>query len=192
VLVPPIRLRDAVFTYEDGTIRRVARSKNPTSLDRLADEEEFTHDVRATFHPHGKQLCASGCAVSNHPTRELTAPIYHALLEQYAREPLDGTSFALESLLYFGRQTRQFLASDGAGPLDGERAAFLCRELGRTHARLSIRVVDEAGDVRASLPPTRVPLDRRHVFEMDVRDVQPLVTSGTVKRVGLNHLWVRL
>jgi hypothetical protein len=37
-----------------------------------------------------------------------------------------------------------------------------------------------------------VPLDRRHVFKMDTKDLPPLITSGTVKRVGLHHLWTRL
>jgi len=37
-----------------------------------------------------------------------------------------------------------------------------------------------------------VPFDRRHVFEMKTNSLQPLVTSGTVKRVGLNHAWIRL
>jgi hypothetical protein len=46
--------------------------------------------------------------------------------------------------------------------------------------------------VRSWLDPTEVPFDRRHVFEMEASGVQPLVTSGTVKRVGLYHLWTRL
>jgi len=52
--------------------------------------------------------------------------------------------------------------------------------------------LDEAGEVRSWLPATRVPLDRRHEFDMEVHDVQRLITSGTVKRVGLDHLWTRL
>ena len=30
------------------------------------------------------------------------------------------------------------------------------------------------------------------LFEMDVQNLPSLVTSGTVKRVGLDHLWTRL
>ena len=44
----------------------------------------------------------------------------------------------------------------------------------------------------AELVRDAVPLDRRHEFDMQVNNVQPLITSGTVKRVGLYHLWNRL
>jgi len=58
--------------------------------------------------------------------------------------------------------------------------------------RISLRILDEAGRVRSRINGVRVPLDRRHVFEMENEGLQPLVTSGTVKRVGLDHLWTRL
>jgi hypothetical protein len=161
-------------------------------IDSLWPDDDFRSDDRAAFHPHGQRFCASGCTVSNHPTRELTKSLFRQLLAEYAQQPMDETSLALESLLYYGRQARQLIESEGVGPLDSERAAALRRELSRTHARISIRAVDERDAVRASLPPTRVPLDRRHVFRMDTNDLQPLVTSGTVKRVGLHHLWNRL
>ena len=101
-----------------------------------------------------------------------------------AAEPLDETGRAFETLLFYGRQARQLLESEGA--------AVLRRELARAHVRVSIRLTDERGVVRAELYPTRAPLDRRHVFEMKTHNVQPLVVSGTVKRVGLYHLWKRL
>ena len=152
----------------------------------------FGHDPRAMFHAHGEKVCASGCAVSNHPTDELTETRFHELIAQYAKEPMSEDSLALETLLYFGRQTIDMLDDLDVLPLDTVRARFLARELTITHAKVSIRVVDQHGDVRASLPPTAVPFDRRHVFDMDNHNVQPLVTSGTVKRVGLYHLWTRL
>lgn len=151
-----------------------------------------TTDHRAVFEPHGEQVCASGCAVSRHPTAELTQPILRQLLEQFADEPINENSQALETLLFYGRQTAEMLPRDGVASLDQQRVSFLRKELSRAHAIISIRVVDETGILRSSLPPTRVPLDRRHVFSMDVNNIQPLVTSGTVKRVGLYHLWTRL
>ena len=57
---------------------------------------------------------------------------------------------------------------------------------------MEVRVVDEHREIRCWLLPTSVPFDRRHVFELETANVQPLVVSGTVKRVGLNHLWTRL
>jgi len=162
----------------------------PSVLPKL--EGDFSSDERALFEPHGEQVCASGCAVSRHPTKELTKTVYRQLLGQFLREPISEDSHALESLLFYGRQTREMLSTVGIGPLDPQRAAVLQQELARTHAKISIRVVDENGVVRSSLPETSVSLDRRHVFSMNVNKVQPLVTSGTVKRVGLNHLWTRL
>jgi hypothetical protein len=168
------------------------RQTNLTLFNPLAIVDPFGHDPRAAFHAHGQQICASGCAASRHPTEKLTEARFHELIAHYAREPISDKSLALETLLYFGRQTREMLARVEALPLDARRARMLARELAITHARIAIRVVDQHGDIRTWLPSTSVPFDRRHVFDMEINNVQPLVTSGTVKRVGLYHLWTRL
>lgn len=196
-LVPPmaIHAHQAVETHAVGHHGDHGHGPpiDPHSLAaRIAKRADFSKDTRATFEAHGEDLCASGCAASRHPTTELTREHFHELLEEYAGDPMNEDSFALESLLYFGRQTQQLLDEEGDFPLDPRRSAFLRRELKRTHASIEIRLVDEHGEVRTWLPPTRVPLDRRHVFQMEVNRVQPLITSGTVKRVGLYHLWTRL
>ncbi|MEO8498964.1 MAG: hypothetical protein ABI614_28200, partial [Planctomycetota bacterium] len=72
------------------------------------------------------------------------------------------------------------------------RTAVLKYELARDHAEIEIRVVDALERVRASLPATDVPLDRRHEFELDTYELQPMIASGTVKRVGRDFLWTRL
>ena len=113
-------------------------------------------------------------------------------MQQYSYQPVNVASPALEELLYFGPQTLALLEQQGQAMLDTEHADFLRRELNRTHARISIRVIEQDGTRRSWLPPTRVPFDRRHVFEMKTESLQPLVTSGTVKRVGLHHIWARL
>ena len=151
-----------------------------------------THDSTVIFEPHGDQVCASGCAASRHPTETLTREHFERLLIEYTYEPLDQTNNALEELMYFGSQTRAMLQSFGVGQLDSRRAEFLWEQSKLNKAKVSIRVLDQAGDVRTWIEPTTVPFDRRHVFEMQTRNVQPLVTSGTVKRVGLNHIWTRL
>ena len=151
---------------------------------------DFTADPTAAFHPHGPQVCASGCAASNHATPELKRPAFNRLLATYQRGPLDETNAALESLLFYGRQSDLFLKSTEVS--SSEHGAFLRQQLQKTHALLSFRVVDEEGIVRVEMKQTRVPLDRRHVFDMETHNIQPLVTSGTVKRVGLHHLWTRL
>ena len=193
-LVPPIHIEGLsgvpVAHHGDGHGQQLW---DPESLvGRIAASADFSADPIAHFHAHGEEVCASGCAASRHPTKELTRDYFHELLEQYATEPMDETSFALESLLYFGRQTSELLKEEGDYPLDPLRSEFLQDELLKTHAKIEIRVVDEYGEVRSWLAPTRVPLDRRHEFDMQVNNVQPLQTSGTVKRVGLYHLWNRL
>ena len=153
---------------------------------------EFTPGDRATFHPHGEQVCASGCAASRHPTEALTRARFRRLLAEFAGESTEEPGEALETLLYFGRQAAAWLERDGAGPLDPFRASVLRSELQRDYAAVSLRLVDETGVVRASLPPTPVPLDRRHEFDLQPHNLQPLLASGTVKRVGRDHLWTRL
>ncbi len=183
-LVPPAQVPGLMPVWRPGD------TSTTFSLTSLIDE--FAHDNGAIFHAHGDKVCASGCAASSHPTEELGQPKFEQLLARYAVEPMSEDSPALESLLYYGRQTRRFLETDGFGPLDADRSHFLWRELSRTHARVSIRLVDEYGEIRSWIPSTKVPFDRRHVFDMKTDRVQPLVTSGTVKRVGLYHIWARL
>ena len=183
-LVPPAQVPGLMPVWRPGD------KLSEHSLTSLIDE--FAHDNNATFHAHGEEVCASGCAASRHPTEELTQENFDKLLARYAVEPLSEDSPALESLLYFGRQTRAFLESDGFGPLDADRSQFLWRELSRTHAKVRMRLVDEYGEIRSWLASTEVPFDRRHVFDMETERVQPLITSGTVKRVGLYHIWARM
>lgn len=186
-LVPPIKLPGTYAIFESS--RRNGNSEIGFSSVLFDD---YSHDESAMFEAHGEFLCASGCAVSRHPTSTLTNPRFERLLNAFADGPMEETNDSLEELVYFGPQTRKLMESVGVGDLDAERASFLWNQLTYTHARISIRVVDDQGEVRTWIAPTRVPFDRRHVFEMKTSNVQPLVTSGTVKRVGLNHLWTRL
>ncbi len=153
---------------------------------------DFTADPRAAFDPHGSQVCASGCAASNHATPELKQTEFRRLLAQYEQGPLDETNAALEELLFYGRQSTALLRRSSPSIPNGQHDEFLRRELKKTHAFLSFRIVDEQGIVRVEMKRTRIPLDRRHVFDMKTKGLPPLVTSGTVKRVGLYHLWTRL
>jgi len=238
--VPPETATDVT---RDATLLSDGDATHPPSIrqtpkDELAKESSTSHasyeagahsddnlddNGRAHFHPHGDQVCASGCAVSNHPTEQLTQTRFEQLLEEYAAGPLDGSNLALETLLFFGPQSADFLADQQASATDaidpsritaalleeekskassaeaepltdisGEHLSFLEEQLRRHTVKVAVHVMDEDGILRAELPPTRVPLDRRHIFKLDVNDLQPLVVSGTVKRVGLDHLWTRL
>ena len=162
----------------------------PISVEQSANR--FSHDPQAESHAHGETMCASGCAASRHPTMRLTPNAFDALLTEYQHSAPTAENEALEKILFYSRQSREHW----------QRQRFACRnplwqkvldeELKKTHVLISLRVVDESGAIRSALTDVRVPLDRRHVFEMESDRLQPLVTSGTVKRVGLDHLWTRL
>ena len=182
-LVPPISLP--------------ARIESQKTSGNWANLSSTDHDSLAIFEPHGDEVCASGCALSRHPTGTLTTQRFNTLLNQFSAEPIDQSSKPLEELLFFGPQTEKLLNQKLLNPasktaMDSAHTNYLQRELKRTHAKISIRVIEQDGTLRCWLPPTRVPFDRRHVFEMKTESLQPLVTSGTIKRVGLNHIWARL
>jgi len=168
----------------------------PGAVDPLAaflgSETLFDPDRRAVFHAHGQQQCASGCAASRHPTATLSRQRFRELLAEMALGGPDQNNRALETLLYYGPQSRRLLSEEQFGPLDLLWKALLERELRQSHVLVSLRVLDESGQIRSRLNHVRVPLDRRHVFAMETENLQPLITSGTVKRVGLDHLWTRL
>jgi hypothetical protein len=185
-LIPPAAWPQPVSAaYINSAVRATL---DLTSLDWSG----FSHDPQAIFHGHGEQVCASGCSLSRHPTGVLTNKRYRELLAQCNTGPLDADNLAFETLLYFGRQTQALVDTHGTLPLDRNESALLRRELNRQHATVSIRVVDDQGRIRSWVDTVSVPLDRRHVFAMETDGLPPLVTSGTVKRVGLNHLWTRL
>ena len=152
----------------------------------------FGTSPAAMFHAHGEEVCASGCAASRHPTPELTDARFRELLLKHADARPGGYDPALDELLYSGRQVLDLLDRLGGAPLTLEDEARLRRELTRDRAEIQFRIVDETGAVRVRLAPTEVPLDRRHVFRMTTENLPDLETSGTVKRVGLHHLWTRL
>lgn len=159
----------------------------------------YVGSTRAVFEPHGEEICASGCSLSRHPTENLSRVEFEQLLTTYANGPLSSDNRALESLLYYGTQTKQLLF-DKERSIEAKLTAalsdrylnFLDEQLAFTHAEISIRIRDDAREDWSWLEPTIVPLDRRHVFTMTTERLQPLEMSGTVKRVGLQHLWTRL
>ena len=183
-LVPPIKLP----SQTNSLVLREGKYQ----AQYFPQEIAFTHGEAAKFEAHGAQLCASGCAASRHPTGELSVARYWELISQLDSGPMAETNEALEELIFFGSQTRRQINVNGFGELDPDWTDFLGKQLACSHAEISIRVTDEEGVVRTWVEPTLVPFDRRHVFKMKTNALQSLVTSGTVKRVGLNHAWIRL
>lgn len=152
--------------------------------------DPFVHDPPATE----LATCASGCGgIDKHPKPHLEDAGYDDLLARYAAEPMDETSPALEALLYHHVHVRDYLAAGRTGDLDPARLAFLSRELERTHVWIEIRLVDEDGIVRQRLAPTLVPLEeKQHLLASESVSLQPASYNGTVKRIGLHHLWTRM
>jgi hypothetical protein len=143
--------------------------------------------------PDEPPTCATGCAAAQDTLPALTAFEYARLLELMRAEPLTGDNEALETLLFHGERTRELMEAHGTEELDEEQNAFLERELARDHVRLEVRLVTEDGRERAHLGPVRVPLgEKQHLHPENTTDLTPPEISGTVRRVGLNHLWTRL
>ena len=151
-----------------------------------------THALPAAS-PSGGDVCAVGCAAAPASQLLLSEAEYLDLALRYADEPLEPGSSALEALLFHGADTLGWLDSLGSAGLDEEREAFLRRELERTHVRLSVRVVGSGGIVRVRLDDALAPLGvKQHMTATRVLDLRTPEISGTVRRVGLNHLWTRL
>ena len=168
----------------------VRSEQDPVSVPK---EKNYQGEVVPKLEPHGEALCASGCSLSRHPTPELTQEKFNDLLETYSQEAMSEESQALEELLFYGVQTKSFLGSSEDLPIDAARLAFLERELKKERVVAEFRIIDEEDSVRVSLPPTTVNLDRRYVFEpLHTENFQPPEASGTIKRVGLNHVRQRI
>lgn len=135
--------------------------------------------------------CAS-CSGHGHAPAPLRVEEYERLLCLYGAEPMSGNSQALETLLFHGAQVGQLLGMHGAGALDAERASFLARELRRTAATVAFRIVDASGAEHVRLEPTRVRIgEKAHLTAASGPTLRPPEFSGTVYRVGLDHLWAR-
>ena len=107
-------------------------------------------------------------------------------------QPMSADSPALEELLFHGERSRALLAQHGSWPLDATRAGFLETQLTSTHALLEVRLIDAHGVERMRLDPARFRLgERQHVHADQLVQLQPVEVSGTVKRVGLHHIWTR-
>jgi len=151
-------------------------------------------DAPALLFLHGGPGSGKAAKHRRYADPDLSRADLERLLHTWSADP-DGDEgrLALDTILFHGPRARALAWQAGFGALAPDRARFLARELERDHARLALRLVDDAGAVRLHLPPTRVPLgEKQHIVVHDAGGLQPPEVSGTVKRVGLSHLWVRL
>ena len=136
--------------------------------------------------------CAAGCAALPAAGPELPTERFRQLLEEYGFQPRSAESPALEELLFHGPRTRALLDAHGSWPLGRAHLELLESELERTHAWLEVRLLDADGVERMRLDPAPFELGvRRHVHADQLARLQPVEVSGTVRRVGLHHLWTR-
>ena len=137
--------------------------------------------------------CKTGCNIATHDIDRLDDATIMALVDDLSNEDQPGPdSPALEALLFHADSVRIFLDQHGPRAL-GRHHTLLMRQLAVTHAVIEIKVVDETGRIRAQFAPTRVPLGRKtHHLATKSHELHGLEVSGTVVRVGLEHVWSRL
>ncbi len=136
--------------------------------------------------------CAGGCKTARHDSPKLGDKALQAWLEAYQADPAQAANTPLETLLYHGTEVRTHFNHKGTSPLDEAHAHFLQNALQKNHAMVQMRLVSDAGIVIAELKSTRVALGQKaHLRIPATGDLQAFDYSGTVKRVGLNHLWGR-
>lgn len=186
----------SVFAKQDGDQKKQEIPFEGRDWDFKDKVDDVDHGV-AHAAPHGKVVCASGCAANAHPKRALKKDEFLKLMAEYAKEPVKtedkSIPTALDQLLYYGRQTRMYLSTLGYEPLDEAHTEFLKKELRVTHAWLEFRVIDDEGVVRVALKKTKVPLEIRYEFHpLEYTNIQRAETSGTLRRTGLYHCWQRI
>ena len=137
------------------------------------------------------EACRTGCSLAKHDIPAFTRGDFEKALRAYAQEPAEASSSALDTLLFYGPDTRHFIDKHGTGALPAGHAAFLKRQLERDHAIVEIRMVEASGRVRIAYGPARVPLGQKEHLQPQGHDLQPLEINGTVMRTGLYHLWSR-
>jgi hypothetical protein len=135
--------------------------------------------------------CTTGCSLAHHPIPPFGRGDFAKARYQYAAEAPTAAGESLEQLLFYPTETRFYLDEMGPGPLSPEHVAYLEQQLTRDHAVVSIRLVDDAGQVRVAYGPERVPIGIKQHLSPVLQDLQPLEFNGTVLRTGVEHLWSR-
>ncbi len=135
-------------------------------------------------------ICATGCAAIPRTQTALERADFERWIADFAET---GASDALDGLLFHGVDTLVLLDEETEALLGPERTAFLRTELSRTQAILDVRLIDERGIERMRLGGRRIPLNQKqHLFPDQTDNLEPPEISGTLRRVGREHLWVRL
>ena len=137
---------------------------------------------------------SGGCAYLPAPeTKDLPAEQIASLMAAVAGDPVGTESLALDTLLFHDGEVQQALSTPAAAVLSPGWRAFLTHELSRRSAWFSLRVVDEQGRVRASLPETLMALGAKKHMDISESDLhQEMNANGTLIRVGVRSIWYRM
>ena len=173
--------------------KAVSRS-TPFSDPRHVTTVQETIGNNEEHHPAGGEPgCQAGCSISSHPVEPLTRPEYLNLLQTFASGDAESRVAALETLLFYGRDVREWIEGPDGQILSEDQTVLLREELSKTHVRLWLRLVDDNGVVRGKIDGARMPIsEKTHVHMTDTSDLPAPEVSGTVYRTGLHHLWTRI
>lgn len=136
-----------------------------------------------------KPGCQGTCQISN--PEVLTPAAADIMLAKVVAMPVGTDSLELDTLLFHDHETQHRL-DEKAVPMSAEWESFLRKELLRKEVRVTIRVIDDKGAERAFIEESWVIGQRMHHVVHDVKGVPPFEASGTLVRVGREHLWVRM
>ena len=78
-------------------------------------------------------------------------------------------------------------------PLDSQRLTYLKKELQVNEAYIDVRIRTQDNREVLHLGETRIPMgEKQHLHAGFAEKHIPTEVSGTVKRVGVDHMWARL
>jgi hypothetical protein len=140
-----------------------------------------------------KPGCQGSCMFTRAKADELSELQVDALLREASSKPVGEESEALDTLLFHDEETRQRLASGEAPQLSPAWDDFFRTELAKTQAYFTLRITDEHGQVRATVPETAMALGVK--LHMEVEDgihTGPFNANGTLVRVAKDRVWIRM
>lgn len=134
--------------------------------------------------------CGS-CSHTKYQDPSLTQEEITNLLVGWKKQNWQGGEY-VEKLLYYQSQIEPQL-DKFRSLLPPTQLEFLQREMKRQTVEIEIRAIDQQGNIYAHLKPQQVPLGvKQHLQVTPSTSLQPHEFNGTVKRVGKDHLWVRM
>ena len=139
-----------------------------------------------------EEECTTSCSLAKHPVPPYDELDFEMARAKYAAADPEAATEGLETLLFYGPKTQKFFEEFGHGALSPAHRVVLRRELSRTEATVSLRLVDEEDEsVRAVYGPNMVPVGKKQHLATVGDGLMAMEFNGTVMRTGVNYLWSR-